>query len=180
MTALCDSCKRLRIQLLPDRVDNNEQGIYSGFPHSTTGELLISAQACSLCSLIKESFLRVGHYHIPEAAVEEKLRLNLSTPVLLRAGRREDGKAASAREDDESSSDEASGVGEGEWSFNDRWRIGDDDGSSASEERLVEDDKSLTGEGGGESGARLNSIEVLVAHRKDFMRGRIHLYAPNG
>lgn len=59
--ALCDACKRLKIHLLPDPADNSDQGIYSGFTHSTTGVLLVSSQSCPCCALIKESFLRVGH-----------------------------------------------------------------------------------------------------------------------
>jgi hypothetical protein len=127
--ALCDACKRVKVHLLPNPVDHSDQGIYSGFPHSTTGALLVSAQSCPCCALIKESFLRVGHYHTPKAVIEERLRLKPSTFVLLRAGRR------------------------------------DEDESSHS---------------GGEGGARLDYIEVLVGHGKNFMRGRIHLYAPRG
>jgi hypothetical protein len=92
--ALCDACKRLKIHLLPDPADNSDQGIYSGFPHSTTGVLLVSAQSCPCCALIKESFLRVGHYHIPKAVVEDELRLEPSTPVFLRAGRREEDESS--------------------------------------------------------------------------------------
>jgi hypothetical protein len=132
MAALCDSCRKLKIKLLPDSVDRPEHGTYSGFHHSTTGELLINSQGCPFCALIKESFLRVGHFHIPEALVEEKLRKVASTPVLLRAGRT---------------------VGDGE---------------------------SVLGGAEGGAGAGLNSIEILVAHGKDFMRGRINLYAPKG
>lgn len=131
MMGVYNSCKRLKIQLLPDPVDNSSQGIYSGFSHSTTGELLVSVQSCSFCALIKESFLRVGHYHIPEAVVEEKLRLDPSSPVLLRTGRKEE-------------------------------------------------DEPSVGMSEAGAGARLNSIEVLVGFGRNFVRGRIHLYAPKG
>jgi hypothetical protein len=94
--ALCDSCKRLKIQLLPDPADNSERGIYSCFRHSTTGELLVSARSCPFCALIKEFFLRVDYYHVPEAIVEEKLTLEPSSPVLLRAGRRKDDDSSAA------------------------------------------------------------------------------------
>ena len=127
---LCNSYKRLKIQLLPDPADNSSLDNYSGFPHSTTHELLFSAQSCHFCGLIKEPFLRVGHYHISEAVVEEKLRLKDSSHVLLRAGRRENGEPSA--------------------------------------------DRRVCG------GARLDSIEMLVDYGQNFMKGRIHLYAPKG
>ena len=127
--ALCDSCKRIDIQLLPDPTNDSDRGFYSGYPHSTTGVLLDSAQSCPLCALIKESFQRVGHYHTPQIIIEEKLCLNPSTPVLLRAGRTAEYESC---------------------------------------------------HGKGVAGTKLDSIEVLVGHGKNFMRGRVHLYAQKG
>jgi hypothetical protein len=42
------------------------------------------------------------------------------------------------------------------------------------------DEEFVIGDVEGREGARLNSIDVLVAHGKKFMRGRVHLYAPKG
>jgi hypothetical protein len=88
--SLCTSCQRLKIELLPDPIDDIGRAAYTGFHHSTAGELLESAQRCPLCAIIKDSFLRVGNYHVSKALLEEQLNLDSSSPVLLRAGRKID------------------------------------------------------------------------------------------
>src|SRR5215469_561076 len=123
--SLCRSCRRLKIQLLPDPVDRTLNREAVGVTHSIAGELLDSTQRCPLCALIKASFLRVGVYHTPESTVEEHLRGTIFSPILLRAGRR-DGKRSS------------------------------------------------------NGGANLDSIEVLADDGRNWLRGRFHLYSPQG
>lgn len=87
---LCASCRSIKLQLLPDpdeRVGPIEES--AGFRHSTAKELLACSQTCSLCALIKTSFLRVGAYHTPDHLVDEHLRNKSSSLVLLRAGRKD-------------------------------------------------------------------------------------------
>jgi Heterokaryon incompatibility protein (HET) len=122
---LCSSCQRLKVQLLPDPVDRTLNRGAVGFTHSIAGELLDNVQQCPLCALIKASFLRVGLYHTLESAVVEHLRSTISSPILLRAGRK-DGKRSS------------------------------------------------------NGGANLTSIEVFVDDERKWLRGRFHLYAPQG
>jgi hypothetical protein len=88
--ALCESCQRLRIQLLPDPVDRSESVKATGFRHSAVGKLLETSQRCPLCALIVHSFHRVGHYYSSKPTVEKNLKRTCSSPVLLRAGRKGD------------------------------------------------------------------------------------------
>lgn len=123
--ALCKSCQRLNIQLLPDPADRSELAEPTGFHHSTVGDLLETSQQCPLCGLIVDSFQRVANYYTPKPLVEENLNRVYSSLVLLRAGRKGAKRSSNG-------------------------------------------------------GARLNSIEVLVDHEKNWFRGRFHLYAPQG
>jgi hypothetical protein len=95
--SFCDLYRRLNIQLLPDLVESREKETYLELHHSTTEQLLESARRCSLCALVKDPFLRAGHYHVPRALMEEKLGLDASSPALLRASRKNDGKSSRDR-----------------------------------------------------------------------------------
>lgn len=94
---LCETCQRINIRLLPDPEDSRSGEIAagrSGFKHSTAAELLRSSSTCDLCALIRASFLRVGCYHNPQELVDRSLKGSPDAAILLRAKRRDPGRAS--------------------------------------------------------------------------------------